>query len=430
MPGTSTGPGANSIIFVFIVVLINMIGFGVIIPVMPDLIMGVTGEGRAFAARWGGILSTVYAIMQFIMGPILGALSDRFGRRPVILGSLAIYSLDFLLLAIAPTLGVLMLARIISGAFSATFSTANAYIADVSPPEKRAANFGLMGAAFGLGFIVGPLIGGLIGSAFGTRAPFFFVAGLGALNLIYGVFFLPETLKPENRRKFEWRRANAFGSFAQFSKYPIILPIALAIFLYQTGHWTFPSVWAYFAGEQYGWSAREIAYSLTFVGVTSAIVQGGLVRIAVKKLGEATAGILGMVVALATYPFYAFAPEPWMVYGLIALGALAGLTMPALEGVMSRTLPANSQGELQGAITAIMGLSMIIGPYVMTQTFAAFTEPGQPIYLGPILVSQAGAPIYLPGAPFILAAILTALALIPLVPALMRRTLPADNDKT
>lgn len=399
-------PGRNALFFIFITVLINMIGFGVIMPVMPQLIMDVSGGALPEAARWGGILSLSFAVMQFAMMPVMGSLSDRFGRRPVILGSLAAYSFDFLLMALAPSLAVLFVARILAGAFAATFSTANAYIADISPPEKRAANFGLMGAAFGLGFIIGPALGGLLGEQFGHRAPFFAVAGLGLVNFIYGWFFLPETLAAEHRRKFDWSRSNALGSFRHFRQYPVILPIAGAMFLYQLGHWTFPSVWAYFAGERFGWSARQIGFSLMAVGLAAAIVQGGLTRIILPKFGERRAAFFGAGVAIIAYFGYGMVQQGWMVYPLIAFGALAGLTAPALQGIMSRTVPADAQGQLQGAIGSINGVSMIIGPVLMTQTFAKFSEKG-------------GA-IYFPGAPFVLASGLTALALIPLFAAIGR----------
>jgi DHA1 family tetracycline resistance protein-like MFS transporter len=386
--------------------MINMIGFGIIMPVMPQLIMDVTGKELAEAARWGGILSFSFAVMQFAMLPVMGSLSDRYGRRPVILGSLAAYSIDFLLMALAPSLAFLFIARILAGAFAATFSTANAYIADISPPEKRAANFGLMGAAFGLGFIIGPALGGLLGDQFGHRAPFFAVAGLGLVNLIYGWFFLPETLAAENRRKFDWNRSNALGSFRHFRQYPVILPIAAAMFLYQLGHWAFPSVWAYFAGERFGWSARQIGFSLMAVGLASAVVQGGLTRIILPKFGERRAAFFGAGVAIIAYFGYGVVQQGWMVYPLIAFGALAGLTAPALQGIMSRTVPADAQGQLQGAIGSINGVSMIIGPVLMTQTFARFSEQGVAIYF--------------PGAPFVLASLLTALALIPLFAAIGR----------
>ena len=219
-------PGKYALLFIFVTVTLNMIGFGVIMPVMPQLIMEVTGEDLAPAAQWGGYLSLVYALMQFVMMPIIGGLSDRFGRRPVLLISMAAYALDFLMMAVAPSIGLIVVARILAGAFAATFSTANAYIADISPPEKRAANFGLIGAAFGLGFVIGPGIGGVLGEHFGARAPFYFVATLGAVNFLFGAFALPETLARENRRPFDWRRANAFGSFRQFASYPVMLPIA------------------------------------------------------------------------------------------------------------------------------------------------------------------------------------------------------------
>ena len=249
-------PGKFAFAFIFITVTLNMIGFGVIMPVMPQLIMDVTGEDLSRAAQWGGYLSLVYALMQFVMMPIIGGLSDRFGRRPVLLLSMAAYAFDFLIMAIAPVIGVIVVARVLAGAFAATFSTANAYVADISPPEKRAANFGLMGAAFGLGFIIGPGIGGVLGDQFGPRAPFYFVAALGALNFLFGLLVLPETLTKEDRRPFEWKRANAFGSFREFAKYPIMLPIAGVLFLSQLAYWTYPSVWSYYAEEKFAWTTR------------------------------------------------------------------------------------------------------------------------------------------------------------------------------
>ncbi|MCB2113607.1 MAG: TCR/Tet family MFS transporter [Parvularculaceae bacterium] len=409
-------PGRNALLFIFITVLINMIGFGVIIPVMPDLVMDVTGQGRAEAARWGGLLSMSYAVMQFFMMPVIGSLSDRFGRRPVILLSLLAYSLDFLMMALAPTLGLLFVARLFAGAFSASFSTANAYIADITPPEKRAANFGLMGAAFGLGFIIGPGVGGVIGDELGHRAPFFLVAGLGFINLVYGFIFLPETLADENRRRFEWRRANAFGAFQNFRKYPVILPIAVVIFIAQLAHWTFPSVWAYYSGFKFDWSEKQIGFSLMAVGLASAIVQGGLTRIVIPKFGERKAAFFGIIIASFSYLGYGLASEGWMIYPLIAFGSLAGFTAPALQGIMSRTVPADAQGQLQGAIASINGVSMIIGPFMMTQIFAAFSEDG--------------ARVIFPGAPFIVAACLSVSALIPFLAAIGRIQRPRKITPT
>lgn len=420
--------GANALAFIFIAVLINMIGFGVVMPVMPQLIMDVTGEDLSHAARWGGRLTLVYAVMQFFMSPVMGALSDRLGRRPVILCSLAAYSLDFLLMAVAPTIGFLLLARILAGAFAATFSTANAFIADISPPEKRAANFGLMGAAFGLGFIIGPALGGILGDALGPRAPFYAVAGLGFCNLVYGYFLLPESLKPENRRAFEWKRANALGNFLHFRQYPMLLPIAGAIFLYQVGHWTFPSVWAYYAEARFHWSPRDIGFSLMAVGLAAAIVQGGLARLVIPAIGERAAALFGLAVAVVVYAAYGFVSEGWMVYVLIPLGALAGFTLPALQGIMSRTLPADSQGELQGALGSIMGVSMIVGPYLMTQVFAAFNEPGEPFEIAGIVILPQGAPFHLPGASFVLASLLALAAILPLLSAFGKIRRPRGGE--
>ena len=420
-------PGGHAIIFIFITVLINMIGFGIVMPVMPDLLMEVSGQDNASAARWGGILSLVYALMQFIMMPIMGGLSDRFGRRPVILLSLAAFSFDYLVMAVAPAIGVLLIARIFAGAFAATFSTANAYIADISPPEKRAANFGLIGAAFGIGFVIGPALGGIIGEAYGPRAPFYAVAALGALNFLFGYFVLPETLKDENRRKFEWKRANAFGNFVQFKKYPVMLPIAATLFVSQLAHWTFPSVWSYYAIEKFSWSSADIGWSLMFVGFMAAVVQGGLTRLVIPKIGERAAALFGVSIGISTYFAYAFANNGIQVYALIAISALAGLTQPAIQGIMSRTIPANAQGELQGAVSALMSLSMVLGPLLMTQVFAAFSKPNTPISVFGVTISESGAPFYFPGASFVLAGILAMIGVIPLLIAFGRIRRPREE---
>ncbi|WP_425409460.1 TCR/Tet family MFS transporter [Hyphococcus sp.] len=423
-------PGRSAFFFIFITVLLNMIGFGVIMPVMPQLIMEVTGEDVSHAAKWGGYLTVVYALMQFIMMPIIGGLSDRFGRRPVLLTSLAAYSFDFLIMALAPVIGVILVARVLAGAFAATFSTANAYIADISPPEKRAANFGLIGAAFGLGFIIGPAIGGFLGDQYGPRAPFFFVAAMGALNFMFGLFVLPETLKPENKRKFEWKRANALGSFKQFAQYPIMLPVAGVLFLSQIAHWTYPSVWAYYATEKYAWSEIAIAASLSYVGLTAAIVQGGLTRIIIPKIGERASALFAMSVTAVAYCLFAFASSGWMIYAIITFSALGGLAQPALQGIMSRTIPANAQGELQGAIAAVMSISMVIGPFVMTQLFSAFSAPGEAFELFGATLLPDGAPFYFPGTPFIFAMVLEIFAIAMLFLAFRQIQRPRDDTDT
>ena len=418
--------GKYALLFIFITVTLNMIGFGVIMPVMPQLIMDVTGEDLANAAQWGGYLSLVYALMQFIMMPIIGGLSDRFGRRPVLLLSMAAYSLDFLIMAVAPAIGIILVARVLAGAFAATFSTANAYIADISPPEKRAANFGLVGAAFGLGFIIGPGIGGLFGDQFGPRAPFYFVAALGAVNFIFGILVLPETLTKENRRPFEWKRANAFGSFKQFARYPIMLPIAGVLFLSQLAHWTYPSVWSYYAEEKFAWTPGLIGASLMFVGLASAVVQGGLTRIIIPRIGERASAIFAVCVTAIAYVGFAFANAGWMVYAIIAFSALGGLAQPALQGIMSRTMPADAQGELQGAIGAIASVSMVLGPPLMTQIFAAFSSPGVPFAIGSVTLLPEGAPFYFPGAPFVFSSVLEVFALLALFIAFRRIARPRE----
>jgi DHA1 family tetracycline resistance protein-like MFS transporter len=413
-----TAPAANrkALAIIFVTIMANMIGFGVIMPVMPKLIMDVTGEGLAEAARWGGILSLSYALMQFIMMPVMGALSDALGRRPIILGSLAVFSFDMLLMAIAPTIGLLVAARLISGAFAATFSTANAYIADISPPEKRAANFGLVGAAFGLGFIIGPGIGGYVGDHFGPRAPFFLVAALGLVTLAFGYFLLPETLTKENRRAFDWRRANPIGSALHLRRYPAILPIAAAILFYQLGHFAFPSVWAYYAEARFGWTPTDIGHSLMLVGLSAAVVQGGLSRKAIPFFGERKAAMIGLAIAVIAYAGYGLADKGWMVYALIPFGALGGFTLPALQGIMSRTIPPDAQGELQGAIGAINGVAMMAGPLLMTQIFAYFAEDD--------------APVLLPGAPFLMAGVMAAISLTLLSSAFARIIRPRDAKST
>lgn len=428
--GQDAIPGARAFAIIFTTVLINMIGFGIIIPVMPQLIMEVTGQDLAHAAKWGGVLSLVYAFMQFFMMPVMGALSDRYGRRPIILGSLAAFSIDFLLMAVAPTLAFLLAARVIAGAFAATFSTANAYIADITPADKRAARFGVMGAAFGLGFIIGPGVGGLLGDAFGPRAPFYAVASLGLINFALGWFLLPETLDAAHRRAFDWRRANALGNAAQLAKYPALVPIAVAVFFAQLGHWTFPSVWSYFAQARFDWGPREIGYSLMAVGFSAALVQGGLTKHAVAALGERRAALTGFAIGAVAYLGYGFADQGWMIYLLIAFGALGGFAQPALQAIMSRAMPANAQGELQGMVGALQGLSMIIGPYVMTQVFAAFIAPGEPLTLAGVTLLPDGAPFRFPGASFVLASCLTAISLVILVFAFqkMERAAPAAQS--
>jgi DHA1 family tetracycline resistance protein-like MFS transporter len=383
--------------FIFVTVLIDTIGFGIVMPVTPNLIMELTDVNVSQAALYGGWLAFAYAIMQFIFGPIIGNLSDRFGRRPVLLLSLLAFGIDYVLMGFAPTIEWLFLGRALAGIAGASHTTANAYIADVSPPEKRAQNFGLMGAAFGLGFILGPALGGLIGD-YGTRAPFFAAAVLALINLAYGAFVLPESLPPESRRPFHWHRANTFGTILQLRKYPSVGLLATVIFLWTLGHQVLPATWAFYAQQKFHWSPAEVGFSLAFAGVLMAAVQAGLTRVLVPRLGERGAVLVGLTTGGLGYLAYAFVPVGWMVYPAMLLGMLGGLTFPSLNAMMSHGIPMSSQGELQGAVASLFSLTTIIGPVMMTQLFGYFTSPA--------------APIQFPGAAFVFAAFLTLLGLI------------------
>jgi DHA1 family tetracycline resistance protein-like MFS transporter len=385
--------GRSAFLFVFITVLIDAIGFGIILPVLPGLIMQLTGVSIDRAAQYGGMLSFVYALMQFFCAPLLGNLSDRFGRRPVILFSLLALGCDYLIMGFAPAISWLFVGRAIAGSAGASFTPAYAYVADISEPQQRAQNFGKLGAAFGIGFICGPAIGGLLG-AFGPRAPFFAAAALALANAVGCYFALPETLKPEARRPFRWARANPVGTLAQMRKFPAVSWLLAAVFVWQLGHQVFPSTWAFYSITQFHWSPREVGYSLAFVGVVMAIAQGLLTRVLIARLGgERRAAAVGMAAALLAYLGYAFANAGWQVYAVSLSALLFAITYPSMNGLASRLTPANSQGELQGAIACLYGLSSIVGPPLMTQVFSYFTAPH--------------ALRYFPGAPFLAAAALT-----------------------
>ncbi len=389
--------------FIFVVVLLDSIGFGIIMPVLPQLIMDVTGEPLTAAARYGGWLMFVYAAMQFFSAPVLGNLSDRFGRRPVLLLSLVAMGADYLLMGWAPTLIWLFVGRFIAGVSAGTYGIANAFIADTFEPDDRAKNFALMGAAFGVGFIVGPVIGGFLGE-YGPRAPFYAAAGLAFVNLIYGYFVLPESLKPENRRPFEIRRANPLGTLNQLWKYPVVIGLVFAYFFYMLGHHSLPAVWSYFVMEKFAWTTREIGFSLGAVGVCMIFVQVYLIRVFLDKYGQERTAFIGLIVTILSFIGYAFIPYGWMMYVVIAVGAGQGFIGPSVQGLMSARIPADSQGELQGALGSMSSLVSILSPPFMTQTFAYF--------------SGGGAPIYFPGAPFLAAAFFTLMGLLLLVKTL------------
>jgi DHA1 family tetracycline resistance protein-like MFS transporter len=394
--------------FIFVTILIDVIGLGIIIPVMPTLIEQLTGEGISQAAKYGGYLSFAYAAAQFFFAPVMGGLSDRYGRRPVLLASLLGLGCDYLFLALAPTLGWLFVGRVVAGITGASFTTATAYIADVSPPEKRAQNFGLVGAAFGLGFIVGPLLGGFFGD-FGPRVPFIAAAGLSLLNFLYGLFVIPESLPVAQRRPFEWVRANALASLLRLRQYPQIIGLVVAlVLLYLAGSAT-QSVWTFYTILKFGWGLKLISYSLGVVGVGALVVQGGLVRAAIPRLGAARSMVVGILFYIVGFVLFAFASQGWMMFAFTGVYALGGLAGPAMQGAISSQVPPTEQGELQGTLTSLISATGVVGPLLMTSLFTFFTSKA--------------APVYFPGMPFLVGAGLTVLALV--VAAGPLRRLPA-----
>ncbi|RDB04145.1 TCR/Tet family MFS transporter [Runella aurantiaca] len=387
----------SALIFIFITLLIDITGIGIIVPVIPRLIQELTSEGLSDAALYGGWLMFVYSVAQFIFSPILGGLSDQYGRRPILLGSLFGFGLDYIFSAFASSIGWLFLARVIAGIFGASFSTAGAYIADVSPPEKRAQNFGLIGAAFGLGFILGPMIGGLLGQ-YGPRVPFFVSAGLSLLNCIYGYFVLPESLDVKNRRPFDWKRANPVGALRHLQKYPVIFGLVIPLVLTYIAGYATQSTWTYFTMEKFGWDEKWVGYSLAFVGLMAAIVQGGLTRTVIPRLGNTKSIYWGLSLYALSFLLYAFADKGWMMFAITVMSALGGIATPALQAIMSNEVPPNEQGELRGALTGLMSLTAIFGPIMMTSLFAYFTSPS--------------APFQFAGAPFMMGAVLTVFSLV------------------
>ena len=372
--------------------LIDVIGLGIIIPVLPKLIEEMIGGDLSMASTYAGWLMFAYATMQFLFSPIIGALSDKYGRRPVLLISLFGFGIDYLLMGFAPTIIWLFIGRLISGVTGASFTTATAYIADISTPEKRSQNFGLIGAAFGLGFIIGPVLGGLLGH-YGARIPFFAAAGLALLTTLYGYFILPESLDKEHRRKFEWKRANPVGSLKRLSHYPVILSLVVSlVFIYIASHAT-QSTWTFYTMEKFKWNEKMVGYSLGFVGLMIAIVQGGLIRIVIPKLGQKKSIYIGLTLYVIGFVCFAFATKSWMMFAFVIPFSLGGICGPALQGVMSGQVPANQQGELQGALTSLISVTSIVGPLLMTNLFSYFTA--------------ADAPVYFPGAPFLMGAVLT-----------------------
>lgn len=401
--------------FIFITLLLDVIGFGIIIPVLPKLITHLTGEPLSAAARYGGWMGFAFAGMQFLFSPVLGNLSDKYGRRPVLLVALFGFGLDYLFLAFAPSIGWLFVGRMIAGITGASFTTAGAYIADISTPENRAKNFGLIGAAFGLGFIIGPVLGGkLVG--FGAQVPFLVAAGLTFLNWLYGFFVLPESLTPENRRPFDWARANPIGSLQLLRRYPVILGmVGSLVLIYIAGHAT-QSTWAYYTMYKFHWNESRVGDSLGAVGLLTGLVQGVLIRYLNPKLGATRSVLLGLGLYAIGFLLFAFAPNGWLMFAFLVPYCLGGIAGPALQGIMSGQVPPNEQGELQGALTSLVSLTAIVGPPLMTNLFSFFTS--------------TQAPVEFPGAPFLAGAVLTAGSLLLAMRSLSNYEAPVEATAT
>ena len=383
--------------FIILTVTLDAIGIGLIFPVMPDLMMQVTHGGLAEAAVWGGTIVTSFAVMQFLCGPVVGNLSDHFGRRPVLLISLAVMAVDYVVMALAQTVWLLLIARMINGIASATQSTTSAYVADISDPDDRARRFGLIGAGFGLGFVAGPIIGGLVASI-DPRAPFWVAACLGAANFAFGLFVVPESLPAARRRRFTLARANPLASFAAIRKLPGLKRLLLVSFLYALTFNVWPAIWSYYGREAFGWSAKWIGLSLAVFGIGMAVVQAVLIGPIIRHLGERRTAEVGLGLEVITYLFYAFVSSGFWALAATPLTSIGGIAGPALQGMMSRATPEDQQGELQGINTSLNAIAMILAPLVMTNIFAVFTSPN--------------APFHLPGAPFLLSAVLMVAAVL------------------
>ncbi len=384
--------------FVLLSVFIDSLGFGIIIPSLPGVIMTLTGEPLSTAADWGGYLMAVYALLQFFMAPVVGNLSDRYGRRPLLLASLFAFGVDFLLTGLATSMTWLFIGRAFAGLFGASFAVAGAYIGDISTAQTRAKNFGFIGAAWGSGFTLGPVIGGFVAEHIDVRAPFFAAAGLALANVIFGFFVLPETLPKERRRPFEWARANPFGAFKSLAHLPMVAGLLFAVLLYQIAHDSLPAVWMFFTQLKFGWGPSEVGWSLTFVGVMTVIVMGGLTGMVVPKLGERRAIVVGFLLMTVGFALYGLVPAGWMIYPALAIGSLGAIANPAMQSVMSGQVGPSSQGELQGAVASIASVAAVVSPLFMTQLFSHF--------------SAEGAPVYLPGAPYLVSALLVFLCVL------------------
>lgn len=361
-------------------------GIGLILPVMPDLLQETSGGSLADAALWGGVLAFSFAAMQFLFGPLLGSLSDRYGRRPILLVSLGVMAVDYLVMALTQSVWVLLVARLIGGMAAATQATANAFVADISTPEQKAARFGLVGAAFGIGFILGPLLGGLLGEL-GTRAPFFAAAALAAANLVFGALILPETVTDATRRRFDLRRANPLGALAHTGRFPGVSRFLLMFFLYEFAFVVYPATWAYFTQARFGWDPATIGLSLALFGISIGLVQGGLIRVILRLIGVRMTVLYGLVFNFVAFAVISMVTDGDIALALVPFTALGAVVTPALQSMMSSAVPADAQGELQGLVASARAVAMMVSPLVMTGVFFAFT--------------REGASIWFPGAPFL-----------------------------
>mgnify|MGYP000956177792 CR=1 FL=1 len=385
----------SGLVFILITVLVDVIGIGLIIPIMPALYHELTGGSVSESSTYSAYLVFVYSLMQFIFSPLIGGLSDQYGRRPVLLFSLFGFGANYIFMAMAPSLAWLFVGRIISGITGASFATANAYIADISPVEKRAQNFGLVGAMFGIGFIIGPALGGILGEV-GTRVPLFVAAGLSLANWLYGYFFLPESLSTEKRRPFDFKRANPIGSLFQLKKNPFVYALTAALFLVYVSAFATQGTWAFYTIEKFKWSEAQIGLSLAFLGLMAALVQGGLIRYAIPKYGAEKSLFTGL--AFNT---------------LMVFNSLSGLANPAFQGIISARVPPDQQGELQGGLTSLMSIAAIIGQPLMLGLFRNFTREGTPVYL--------------PGMPFLVGAILSLISIILTFRIIYRKNFANEN---
>ncbi|MDF1823790.1 MAG: TCR/Tet family MFS transporter [Verrucomicrobiales bacterium] len=386
-----------ALVFIFITLFLDILGIGLIVPILPKLIEQL-GDGRVDSASFiYGWLVGLYSLMQFIFAPVIGSLSDRFGRRPVILLSLFGTGLDYFLLAWAPTLSWFFAGRLISGISGANYSAAAAYVADVSPPEKRSANFGIIGAAFGLGFIFGPALGGWLGE-YGLRVPFLAAGLLTLVNWLYGFLVLPESLKKENIRKFKLERANPIGALMELKRQPLILGLSGSYFISSIAHQVYPSIWVLYTGFRYQWDTKQTGLSLALVGLMAAIVQGGLARKIIPRIGERNSAVGGLIIMAIALTGYGLASEGWIVYFIIVFGSLSGIAVPAIQGMVSKSVGDNEQGAIQGSLTSLQSIAGFIGPLLATSIFGFFIS--------------GKAPFILPGASFFFSAILSIVAAI------------------